>query len=264
MMQSFKVLLAIALSLQQAKAFSAISMSTNAKHTLYDMPVSNNGARCRIIVYKKELDESEVTIASPMDIGGLKSDEFLALNPQGKMPTMSCSETGFSIPESDTICRYLMSTYAEQGPSFQPDDCKSNLLCRIHDMYLTTIQGVLYKPQPPFGIYGTRKEALEEFRRQLNVIDDLLDEGSAYLCGSEISLADATLFPTMVFAKHMFPKFGYADALPAKIDAWFESVQKNDPVFKKVFDEVSNIFLGLHFAVSNNPFVADFSPLTIM
>jgi glutathione S-transferase len=235
----FGSLIALALFLLKCEAFSAVSMSLNAKHTLYDMPVSNNGARCRIIVYKKELDESEVSIVSPADIGGLKSKDFLALNPQGKMPAMFCTETGFSIPESDTICRYLLTKYADKGPSFQPEDVKSNLLCRLHDFYLTTIQGCLYKNQPPFGSYGTRKDALAEFRRQLQVLDDLLTEDDAYLCGSEISLADATIFPTMVFAKHMLPKFGFVDALPSKIDVWFENVQQNDAVFKKVFDEVS-------------------------
>jgi glutathione S-transferase len=73
------------------------------------------------------------------------------------------------------------------------------------------------------------------------VIDDLLEEDTDYLCGSEISLADATIFPTMVFAKHMLPKFGYSDPLPAKLDAWFEGVQGKDAVFKKVFDEVRTL-----------------------
>ena len=87
--------------------------------TLYDVPVSNNGARCRIIIYKKVaplpelnhihlqnipsrkpssptspdprrpspttkqgLTEQDITIAPPSFLGGLKSPEYLALNPQ--------------------------------------------------------------------------------------------------------------------------------------------------------------------------------------
>lgn len=236
---TFRNLIALAVFIVKCQAFSAINMSLNSKHTLYDMPVSNNGARCRIILYKKNLDESEVCIASPSDIGGLKSADFLALNPQGKMPTLHCTKAGFSIAESDTICRYLLTVYSSMGPSFSPDDPKSNLLCRFHDLYLTTIQGCMYKDRPPFGIYGTRKEALTEFRYQLQVIDDMLNEGDDYLCGSDVSLADATIFPTMVFAKHMLPKFGFPNALPSKIDAWFERLKDNDSVFKRVYGEVS-------------------------
>jgi hypothetical protein len=32
------------------------------QHTLYDVPVSNNGARCRLILYKKGIDDSQVQI----------------------------------------------------------------------------------------------------------------------------------------------------------------------------------------------------------
>jgi glutathione S-transferase len=136
-----KGLLCLFSSLAVSEAFAGIKMSAAppsvaTKHKLYDMPVSNNGARCRILVYKKNLPESEVAILSPMDIGGLRSDEYLALNPQGKMPLMTAQEIGMSIPESDTICRYLMSTYSDRGPSFQPDNPKSNLIARLHDMYL--------------------------------------------------------------------------------------------------------------------------------
>lgn len=173
-----------------------------------------------------------------MELGGLKSEEYLELNPQGKMPLLAV-DGGMPIPESDTICRYLMSTYAEKGPSFLPDSAKSNLIARIHDMYLTTIQGCLYKPAPPFGIYGTRSDALAEFKKQLNVIDNLLDEADDYLCGSEVSLADATLFPTLVFCHHMMQKFVPDEpALPPKLSAYFAGVQEKDPVFKTVNDEI--------------------------
>lgn len=49
------VLYTILLVAPRVDAFSVISMSaagSAARHRLYDLPVSNNGARCRIIVYK--------------------------------------------------------------------------------------------------------------------------------------------------------------------------------------------------------------------
>jgi glutathione S-transferase len=142
-MQRVLILVILITSLAVAEAFAgAPTMSVSpssvvaTKHRLFDMPVSNNGARCRLIVYKKRLPESEVAILSPMDIGGMKSKEYLALNPQGKIPLMIADEIGMPIPESDTICRYLISKYSENGPSFQPENTKSNLIARLHDMYL--------------------------------------------------------------------------------------------------------------------------------
>lgn len=211
------------------------------KHTLYDMPVSNNGARCRIILYKKEIPKSEVTIASPMDLGGLRTPEYLALNPQGKMPLLVSGD--MAIPESDTICRYLLTQYADSGPSFQPDHYKSNLVARIHDMYMTTLQGCLYKATPPFGIYGSRKEAQAEFIRQISVVADIVNgDDGRYLLGDEVSYADAALFPTMVFAAYMFPKFvsGYSEdqILPKRLKGWYYGLIETDDVFRKVHDEI--------------------------
>ena len=54
--------------------------------TLYDMPVSNNGARVRFILKAKGLEKKGyVKIVPPSDLGGLKSEAYLKLNPQGKM-----------------------------------------------------------------------------------------------------------------------------------------------------------------------------------
>ena len=212
-------------------------VADTAKQTLYDLPVSNNGARCRIIIYKKNLSPSQVAIVSPMTLGGLKSPNYLAVNPQGKMPALVCSETGMDIAESDTICRYLMSSYP-QGPSFQPDNPKSNLISRLHDMYLTTIQNCMYKAGP-FGSFGTREDALREYQRQLQVIDDLVDPNDGmYLCGREVSLADATLFPSAVFAVHMLPKFDIKPPLPSKLDKWFNDIKNLEPAFAKVHEEI--------------------------
>lgn len=218
-------------------------VSSAPKHILYDMPVSNNGARCRLILYKKGIPEDEVSIESPMKLGGLKTPEYLALSPQGKMPLLTVAETGLAIPESDTICRYLLSRYSDVGPSFLPDDVRSNLIARLHDMYITTIQGCLYKAAPPFGIYRTRKDAIAELRKQMKVIDDVIEDSKdgIYLFGAEVSLADATLFPTMIFVKYMMPKFGVpeSEALPPKIEKWFNNVKEQDLDFDRVFNEVN-------------------------
>ena len=49
--------------------------------TLYDVPVSNNGARVRLIARWKGID---LDIRNPTEAfdGGIKGDEYAALNPQ--------------------------------------------------------------------------------------------------------------------------------------------------------------------------------------
>lgn len=212
-----------------------------AKNLLFDIPVSNNGGRCRIILYKKEVPESECAVVSPADLGGFKSEKYLAIHPQGKVPALKVQETGQTIAESDTVCRYLMSTYSDLGPSFQPNNPLSNEIARFHDMYLTTIQACLYKAGPPYGVYGTRKDALQEYSKQLYVISKLLDDNGPYLCGDEISLADATVFPSIVFAAFMFPKFEFGakrQPIPKKIEDWYQRMIDTDSACQKVYNEM--------------------------
>ena len=77
-------------------------------------PVSNHGARVRMLMYKLGL-EGAVNIMSPMDIGGLRSEEYLALNPQGKMPLLVDDDT--VVWEADAICRHLLEKHADSAVS---------------------------------------------------------------------------------------------------------------------------------------------------
>ena len=234
------------------------------KGILYDVPVSNHGARCRLILYKKNIGSDEVLIQPPSVLGGLTSETYRSFNPQGKMPLFVCSSTRtdnsnnnvdsetnntnqndmVNIFESDTISRYLLHEYEHISPSFQPNHVRSNLMVRMHDMYIATIQGCLYKAKPPFGIYSTRIDALQELIRQLHIIEDLMvvppsnDENGPcyYLCGTNVSLADATIYPTMVFVTYMLPKFDME--IPKKIHDWYNQITKYDPDFFKVQQEI--------------------------
>lgn len=249
---------------------SATASAAAPRHTLYDTPVSNNGARCRIVLYKKGIPTEEVAIETPAALGGLKTPEFAAVNPQQKIPALVRHETTelpkLCLGESDTICRYLVSTYPGRGPSFLPDHPTSNFVARIHDLYMAPIQGCMYKAGPPFGTYGTRSDALEEYKRQWSIVESLVltegtgsaGDGPTYLFGPEVSLADAALFPSAVFARHMLPKFDArankeealspSTALPPKLEAWYQSVLSNDEAFKRVHDEISG---GLEVWESN-------------
>ncbi|CAM9326330.1 unnamed protein product [Heterosigma akashiwo] len=78
---------------------------------MYEMPVSNAGARCRYIIYEKGLDDGTIQIEAPSAIGGLKSKEYLEIHPMGKMPAL-VTETGEAIPESDTVCTCFLHLQA--------------------------------------------------------------------------------------------------------------------------------------------------------
>ena len=82
------------------------------KNVLYDVPVSNNGARNRLVIYWMGLEE-QFAITNPSEVGGIKSEEYLAMNPQGKMPLLVTAD-GMALPESEVISQYIC--HAFDGP----------------------------------------------------------------------------------------------------------------------------------------------------
>ena len=141
-----------------------------------------------------------------------KPDSLGEHNPQAKVPVLVDHASGMTVPESDTILRFIVDKYAEcvlciyagccpflcsigdnashlltpsnkqqnrKGPAYRPSSLeartKSDLICRFHDMYITTIQGCMYKAAPPFGVFDNREDALKELKRQMAVMEDLAD-----------------------------------------------------------------------------------------
>jgi len=66
-----------------SRARRSVAPSASSKPTLYDVPVSNNGARVRLLLYWKGL-ERDFRIENPSVLGGLKSEAYLELNPAGE------------------------------------------------------------------------------------------------------------------------------------------------------------------------------------
>ena len=212
------------------------------KPTLYDMPVSNNGARNRLIIYWKGL-EDKFDIKSPAELGGLKSDEYLALNPQGKMPLL-CLPSGVNLPESEVISQYICHAYAGEGPSLIPQDPEmraiASLATRIHDTYIVSIQGAMYRG--PMDI-ADRADKIAEIAKQLDVLEGILEVRAApFVAGDAPTFADAALFPTFVFMEFILPRhFGWADVFAGrpKLKAWWAAMCA-DTQCARVKDEVGS------------------------
>lgn len=169
------------------------------------------------------------------------------------------TDNGFAIPESDTICRYLLEKYPE-GPSFMPSNLQQKILseqiCRSHDIYIAPIQGCMYKaPGTSFSVYATdRMAALAELKKQLQSIDRIVTEFDLknpslvgnFLCGKEISLGDASLYPTVVFCMFILPQFfGWTDeeVLGPRLLKWFNTLS-NESSAKIVRDEIEVALAG--------------------
>jgi glutathione S-transferase len=211
-----------------------------------------------MVINCKKIND-KIVIKTPTEIGGLKSAEYLSLNSQGKMPLM-VTNNGMAIPESDTICRYLLEKYPE-GPSFNPKNLQQKMLSeqisRTHDIYIAPVQGCMYKaPGTSYSIYGTdRLAALSELKKQLQNIERAVTEfdlknpslAGNFLCGEEISLGDASLYPTVVFCMFILPQFfelSNEDILGPRLLRWFNYLSKESSEAKGIREEIESALSG--------------------
>ncbi|GMH34109.1 hypothetical protein BSKO_01943 [Bryopsis sp. KO-2023] len=207
------------------------------KPTLFDVPVSPYGARVRYLIYSKGL-ESTFQIQSPKELGGLKSAEYKALHPFGKMPMLVLPD-GLALPESEVISQYICDRYKDVGPDFVPADpekrAKASWVTRLHDLYLTPIQGAMYKEM---GV-EERADKIRQIRDLLDVFEDLIE--GPFVLGGATSTADAALFPSFCFLTFMLPSvFGWEDVFKGrpKLKKWWEAMG-SDVHAARVMEEVN-------------------------
>jgi len=196
-----------------------------------------------MLIYLKGL-EDEIEILPPTELGGLKSSEYCALNPQGKMPLMVLPD-GSSIPESECILQYLADKYADREPTqlipSTPElRVKSQIATRFHDMYITTIQMAMYREMD----IEIRAEMIKSISEQLDVLEDILV--GPYCIGHYMSTADCALFPTFVFMNFILPKyFGWESIWlrRPKLEAWWNQMC-SETVPARVKDEIEGGLRG--------------------
>ncbi|KAF6004283.1 hypothetical protein F1559_004694 [Cyanidiococcus yangmingshanensis] len=129
-----------------SKLNSAVMNSTGDGRTttLFSVPVSNFSARIRYLIYDNNLD---IKIEPPGPY--LKTPEYRQkVHKYGKFPALILP-TGESIWESDVIAEYLIDRY-HLGARYRPETAekraRARLYARVHDLYLTSHQTVLYRP----------------------------------------------------------------------------------------------------------------------
>jgi len=208
-----------------------------------------------MILYYKDVGADEVALVTPHQLGGLKSAEYLRLNPHGLMPLLTLA-TGESLPESDTIARYLCAKFSDRSPvDLSPSDplraALCDRICRLHDVYITSIQGCLYKQTNanaphPFGRFPSRRAALDNLIHQLRLLEQYADQDGPYLLGKEPSTADCAVFPTAIFWMHMLPKFGYdtGACMGPRLTRWWSQMTTQDKVGERVHGEMMAALQG--------------------
>ena len=193
---------------------------------LYSGRRSPNARKVRLLA--RELD-LELEIVNPdFAKGELRSAQFLAMNPNGKVPVLD--DEGFVLWESCAILRYLAEKRPERG--LAPTDKRARA---VVDQWLfwwaahcepALLQLVFEKLVKPFLKIGSPDERLvaaseTELARYLPILDKQL-EGKDHIAG-DLSIADFAVAPWFESAAVVGVTL---DAYP-NIARWLAALQKH-------------------------------------
>jgi glutathione S-transferase len=202
---------------------------------LYNMNLSNFSTKSRIVVYEKG---ANVEIIAPP--GGMKSPEYLKINPLGKIPVLDAD--GTIIPESEIINEYLEEKFPT--PALLPKSPEARaavrVLTRFHDLYLDPpLRALFGQLNPKSRDEKLVNEKLTELQTRLDHLESLLAEPGNFATGPNFTLADCALAPTIFFITNLLPGFGANAPLEhrPRLAGWWNKVQQR-PSVKKALGEM--------------------------
>ena len=195
---------------------------------LYMNPLSPNARRVRLTaaVLGLALEEKKLDLAK----GEHKRPEYLALNPNGAIPTLVDGE--FVLTESRAIMQYLASKKPESGLLPRDEQARAEVTrwqlwdaSHFSPQLGTLVFQKIMKAMMGMGEPDERKieEAVAGFRRFAAVLDERLD-GKPYVVGTSLTLADLTIACSLMYASRTGAPLG---EFPS-VQSWFSRLSALD------------------------------------
>lgn len=163
---------------------------------LHHHPMSTYSRKVRIALTEKGIPFERVLV--DLGKGEHKKPEYLAMNPNGKVPTLV--DDGFVIFESTAICEYLEDKFPT--PSFLPGDPQARARARMWNQYGDTqvapaffkVFSELIFKKPGEGDMAKVEEGRKLIAAQIAILDKKL-EGNDFLAGKHFTLGDIAMMP---------------------------------------------------------------------
>lgn len=189
-------------------------------YRLYDYLPSGNGYKVRLVL--KHLGLPYELVEVDIKAGESRTSEFLARNPNGRIPLLEVPGKGY-LPESHAIISFLA-----EGSPLVPEDAFERgrmwqWMCfeQYHlDPAIGTVRfwvSMLHKTRADLG------EKLIEKKKSGYAALDILEaglNGRRYLCGGQYSLADISLFAYT----HVAHEGGFDLAPYPNVRAWCDRI----------------------------------------
>ena len=189
---------------------------------------------------------------SPIPFSDVKKPEYVAINPNGRLPSIHDPNTGITLWESGAIIDYLIERYdTEHRLSFAPGTPEA-YHAKQWLYFQTSGQGPYYGQAVWFKRYHAEKvpSAVERYVKEINRVSGVLDGylaqqkqqhgGSAgsdgpWLVGNKLSYADIAFIPWQEIASRVLGEDGYDDDSYPHVKEWLGKMTSRETV-KKVLE----------------------------
>jgi maleylacetoacetate isomerase len=206
---------------------------------LYSYFRSSAAYRVRIALNLKGIGYETIPVHLVKDGGHNRRPEYLAVNPQMRVPTLM-TPNGDVLIQSLAIIEYLDETHSD--PPLLPKDPIARAHCRaladivacdIHPLNNTSplryLKRVLHQEQSDIDAWY-HHWVIEGFEAY-----EALAQGAPYSCGGRVTVADVFLVPQVANARRLkvpldkFPKIVAIDAACLKLPAFDSARPENQP-----------------------------------
>jgi glutathione S-transferase len=181
----------------------------------------------RVVMYAKIKGVDLPLMEAP---GGIKSPEYLKLNPIGKMPTLDLDGQGLG--ESTIICDYLEDAFPQKpGLPAQPlDRARSRLIARIMDLYIAQHVTPLFRQMNPAKRdQAVVEAAAKDIAKTYGYAEHAM--GSGPFCVANVpTLGDCALSTGTMMLKKILAagNFGITDPTASgRLATWWKAVENH-------------------------------------
>ena len=180
--------------------------------------------------------------------GGIKSPEYLRMNPMGKMPTLESG--GRYIAESMVILEFLDDASPQKPllPADPVDRAHVRVMGRITDLYVMAHGGGFFRNMNPAARNQAEVDAAAAgLRKGLADLEHFMG-GGPYALGTAPTQADCAMLPCLMMMSGIVSMFGIANMLEgrSRLEAWMKFMQA-EPVagpFAKEYSAAIQAFLS--------------------
>jgi glutathione S-transferase len=164
--------------------------------------------------------------------GGPRSDEYRAITPIGKIPSLESN--GQVIPESETICEYIEDMHPT--PSGLPADAlgraTARTISRITDLYIAPhVSGMVRQVNPEKRDAAVVEQVKGELEKAFGYLEHFMGAGP-FAAGGEPTLGDCAAAPYFMFLKKLvfanFETIPDPTLSPGRLADWWQAIEGHE------------------------------------